>query len=419
MQGYGSNLLCALVTSFALSLLNSFAPRLCVDMPVIKEVVRPESLDFKNQKKVMVLRDVEKLSFNEIAERVVNLKGEESTEDTVRRVYNRFSPRLGRVRYHFNRCGRKAWKITPDVSTWLIRRLLSQRRKYICTSTSLQCDLATEKGISLSTAAIRKHLTKKGYKWLPRSQKRKYSKEDRKTRLVFAKKLATKSDAELKQFLTLCMDGVVIPMAPTSPIERENFCMNGESHMWRKRGEAALPELSGEDPYAEQCPLARCLPLWAGISSKGVAEILFHKTKKVNKEEWVKAGGSLAAAVKKLKCSRSGPYRLLCDNEGFLDAKIAKKMYKRHRIEMLHVPPRSPDLNPIERFWAWLRKQLRRKDLADLRAGRPALGKMAFKVRVRALLKTKKAQNAAKSQWVSLKKVCKEVVRKKGAASRS
>ncbi len=228
------------------------------------------------------------------------------------------------------------------------------------------------------------------------------------------------SDAALKKFICFAMDGVVLTMAPTDPVHRRNYCLHGESHMWRKRGEAAKPELSGDDPYADQIPLSRALPLWGAISAKGYADIVYHKTKKVDSDEWLSTlrSGSLMTAVRQLRSTRSGPYRLLCDNERFLNARPCRPVYERHNIELLQIPPRSPDLNPIERFWGWLRKWLRLKDFQDLRRGRPALGKTAFKARVKAFLRTQKAQNAAKAQWKSLKSVCKEVARKKGAAAR-
>ena len=43
--------------------------------------------------------------------------------------------------------------------------------------------------------------------------------------------------------------------------------------------------------------------------------------------------------------------------------------------EVIWTAAYSPDLNPIEKFWAWLRNRLRQRDLEDLQAGRPALGK--------------------------------------------
>jgi hypothetical protein len=61
---------------------------------------------------------------------------------------------------------------------------------------------------------------------------------------------------------------------------------------------------------------------------------------------------------------------------------------------------------------------LRRRDLEDLRLKKPALNKAQYKQRVREVLRTVKAQNVAKAKFRNLKKVCKEVVLKKGAMSR-
>ena len=84
---------------------------------------------------------------------------------------------------------------------------------------------------------------------------------------------------------------------------------------------------------------------------------------------------------------------------------------------LLHIPSKSPDLNPMESFWGWLRQAMRRKDLEDYRLGQPALGKMAWKRRLRNLLRTKRAQMVAKNKFLNFKKVCKVVSKAKGAHS--
>ena len=98
--------------------------------------------------------------------------------------------------------------------------------------------------------------------------------------------------------------------------------------------------------------------------------------------------------------------------------RLVRPLYAKKRIRLLHIPARSPDLNPIESFWSWLRRELRRRDLEDLRRGKPALSKAEYKQRVRDVLRTVKAQNVAKAKFQNLKKVCKEVVLKRGAMSR-
>ena len=82
------------------------------------------------------------------------------------------------------------------------------------------------------------------------------------------------------------------------------------------------------------------------------------------------------------------------------------------------IPARSPDLNPIERFWGWLRAELRRRDLQDLQAKKAALSKSEYLTRARSVLKTKKAETVAGCMAKSMKKTCASVIKKKGGATR-
>ena len=191
--------------------------------------------------------------------------------------------------------------------------------------------------------------------------------------------------------------------------------------MWRKKDERAVPELAGADPYAKQVPLARALPMWGAISEGGFQELLFHAEKKVTTEEWahVVEKGKLTEVIKKLNPTRPrGPWQMLCDGESFLHAPQSRKAYKRCKVKVWKIPPKSPDLNPIEKFWAWLRKELRARDVADLKARRPVPGKTAYRQRVRNILRSAKAQRRAAACAKGLRNVCIEVVLKKGAASR-
>ena len=109
---------------------------------------------------------------------------------------------------------------------------------------------------------------------------------------------------------------------------------------------------------------------------------------------------------------------MLCDGEGFLTAKACKAAYKKEKIIVLTLPPKSPDLNPIEKFWGWLRRELQVRDLQDLQARKPALSKEAYKTRIRNLLKTQRTQRIAARFATDLIKVCREVNKKGGAAAR-
>jgi hypothetical protein len=216
------------------------------------------------------------------------------------------------------------------------------------------------------------------------------------------------------------MDGVILAMPPKDETERMNFCRHGEEYMWRKNTEAFTPKLSGDDEYGGQVPLARAVPMWAGCAAGGLSIVAFHPTKKLCGEDWAKIvnRGDLVKAVKSVNPKRKkGPWSVLCDNESFLRAKVSNAAVKAAGVKLWKMPAKSPDLNPAERCWSWLRRKLRLMDLDDAVKKRPVLGKTAYRARVRSVVKSKKAQSVGAAQAKLMKRVCREVVRKKGAAT--
>ena len=143
-------------------------------------------------------------------------------------------------------------------------------------------------------------------------------------------------------------------------------------------------------------------------------------TKKLSAAECsrVVEDGKLAEAIKSTHPVRAdGPWYVICDNESFLRARASQSAHRKAGVRLWQVPPKSPDLNPIEMFWSWLRRALRARDLADLQRKRRPVGKFAYKRRVKTLCQSQKAQRVAAACARSLRKVCQAVVRKRGAAA--
>ena len=389
-----------------------------IPMPLAQEMRHPRSLSFANERKVMILRDVHGLPWADVAAGVVNMQGAAPGVRTVQRVHAGFSSRLGRRPLKYRLCGRRPWKCTPAVERYLIGTLLAMRRHTVCTATTLQACLVRARGVRLDASTIRKVLARHGYRWLPRSQKPAVSKDLAKERLAFARAVVRKSMAELRDEFAFSMDGVILSRPPTDAVERINYCKEGMTHMYRKRGESAHPDLAGDSPYPDQIPRHRLLPMWGGISPAGCAIVTFHKKRKMTTEEWerVVKAGKLKKAVTSLRPRRrGGPWRVLCDGESFLWSKASLKACAASKISLWRVPPKSPDLSPVEKFWGWLRRELLVKDLADLKARRAVLGPSGYKARVRAILASKRANLKAGKFAGDFRRVCKEVIRKKGA----
>ena len=115
-----------------------------------------------------------------------------------------------------------------------------------------------------------------------------------------------------------------------------------------------------------------------------------------------------------------GPWHILLDGEKFLHTGASKEAYAAcgGGVKTWKLPAKSPDLNPIEKFWGWLRRELRFKDLADLNAKRPVLSRAQYKARVRAICASAKARRVGSGFAKGYRNVCKEVVRKKGQRAR-
>ena len=168
--------------------------------------------------------------------------------------------------------------------------------------------------------------------------------------------------------------------------------------------------------------MSRAIPMWGGISAGGFHHVVYHADRKLDENEWsdVVRQGKLVAAIKALDpVNKRGPWWVIADNESFLRTALSKAAYRQQKIKLWGIPPKSPDLNPVEKFWGWVRKQLRAQDFADLRARRRVPGKTAYTLRVKKLLRSARAQRVASNIALGLKRVCKQVAKNKGAASKA
>jgi len=153
--------------------------------------------------------------------------------------------------------------------------------------------------------------------------------------------------------------------------------------------------------------LARAVPMWGAIGEGGFEVLTWRVVKQ----------GRFKQALRRLSAGRTrGPWTALCDNEYVLEAKLVKAAYARQGVSLRHIPPRSPNLNPIEKFWSWLRRHLRSLDLADLKAKRAPATPEQLRRRVRSVCRSQKATTVARNCFKNLRKACRKVVAARGGA---
>ena len=90
--------------------------------------------------------------------------------------------------------------------------------------------------------------------------------------------------------------------------------------------------------------------------------------------------------------------------------------YRRKNIQLIKLAAKPLNLNPVEKMWGWARKKLRKRELADLTAGRRIVGKTAYRQRLRCLLNNAAAQHVASKFFKRLRETAKLVSAAEGAS---
>lgn len=58
-------------------------------------------------------------------------------------------------------------------------------------------------------------------------------------------------------------------------------------------------------------------------------------------------------------CPETAGHVVVMDNAAIHRKKVLDEIAQKYNVTLLFQPPYSPDLNKIEKFWAWLKKELR------------------------------------------------------------
>ncbi len=92
-----------------------------------------------------------------------------------------------------------------------------------------------------------------------------------------------------------------------------------------------------------------------GIYNPTTQDILVHESKTINAESTIEFFKKIEDYYEETKTKR---IRIIVDNAKYYKNKMVKKYIETSRIELLFLPPYSPNLNLIERVWKLLRKKV-------------------------------------------------------------
>ena len=115
-------------------------------------------------------------------------------------------------------------------------------------------------------------------------------------------------------------------------------------YAWALRGEKVVDEISGRKFKRTNIVAGICQNDWvAPLQYDGTTNsVLF--------ERWFES-----CLLKEVGESMT----IILDNATFHRKSILPELAKKYNCEVLFLPPYSPDLNPIEKKWAWVKRKLR------------------------------------------------------------
>ena len=204
-----------------------------------------------------------------------------------------------------------------------------------------------EMGKQMPPKTISRILNKQGFKSTIAKKKPFISKHNRKKRLAFARKHASKDQAFWNSILW------------SDESKFNLFGSDGRVRCWRKQGES----LNTKNLIPTVKHGGGNVMIWGCFSSNGAGTHEF-VTDKMN--QWVYQeilSRNVKTSASKLRLGRRFIFQQ--DRDPKHTAKSTWEFFKKQKITVLDWPPQSPDLNPIEHLWEHIERDIRKQKITN------------------------------------------------------
>lgn len=209
--------------------------------------------------------------------------------------------------------------------------------------------------VEVSRRTVSRHLNHLGYRVRHLRKKGILSKADKVKRLCFSRREKMRDASFFKEKIFLYFDGVSFAYKKNPMLN----AMRTGTMGYRKSSEGCSVTCAG----AKEGTGGKCAHYYVGISyGEGVSLCLNKGTEKLN-------GDKFALMVKEhfphlIEKLRNKGKLCLMDNCPVQNSKKAKDAFAEVQCNVYSIPPRSPDLNPIENIFSIVRRNLRKEAIA-------------------------------------------------------
>ena len=228
------------------------------------------------------------------------------------------------------------------------KRLLVRKVKINPTLSApkLANQVKNETGKSINESTVRKILKKSGLKGYYAVKKPYINKKNKAKRLKFAKTYITKPQSFWNNILW-------------SDESKFNVLgSDGHKRVWRKPNEA----LKEKNLIPTIKHGGGSVMIWGCMASSGVGSFEFINGTMTQYTYLDIVKQNIKLSAKKLGLNRQFIFQE--DNDPKHTSKLVQDFYKTNKITRLEWPPQSPDINPIEHLWAYLKQEIHKSPIS-------------------------------------------------------